>query len=1239
MGNFTHLHLHTQYSILDGAAAIKPLMKRVKELGMTSVAITDHGNMYGVKLFHKEALAAGVKPILGCEVYVAEGSRFDKTSKNDRGDHLILLAKNQVGYSNLVKMVSYSWTEGFHYKPRVDKELIEKYHEGLICASACLGGEIPQLIMNGDLKGAEQSVLWFKNIFGEDYYLELQSHYSTNPLFDNEKVWARQQEVNRALIDLSQRLGIKLIATNDVHFINAEDWEAHDRLICLNTASDLDDPKRLRYTGQEFLKSYDQMLELFPEHPEALENTFQIAESVEVYDLDHKPYMPNFPLPESFELLPDVVAKSYLKSVEKAVKAAKDDQKRQRLQQVYDDLTAACARCQSIEELDSVAAEFTARLDESETLLMLAKQFVYLEYITWEGAKVRYGENVKEQPECAERIAFELATIEWMGFPGYFLIVWDFIRAAREMNVSVGPGRGSAAGSVVAYCLTITNIDPLKYGLLFERFLNPERISMPDIDIDFDEDGRADVMKYVVDKYGKSRVAQIITFGTMAAKMAIKDVARVQKLDLAHSNRLAKMVPERPGISLADAFKEVPELNAERESENQLIRSTLNYAQTLEGSVRQTGVHACGVIIGKDDLENYIPLARQKDAELFVVQYDGKHVEDVGLLKMDFLGLKTLSIIKDAIENIKLSTGEDIDIDKIPLDDEKTYQLYSRGETTGLFQFESPGMKKHLRNLKPNRFEDLIAMNALYRPGPMEYIPNFIARKHGLEPISYDLPDMESDLSNTYGITVYQEQVMLLSQRLAGFTKGQADTLRKAMGKKKIDVLNKMKDDFIAGVQARNHDPKICEKIWQDWAEFAKYAFNKSHATCYAYVSYQTAYLKTHYPSQFMAALLSRNLSDRKKISFFMDECKRMGISVFGPDVNESLHKFSVDKANNVRFGLAAVTGVGEAAAENIIQTRLEGGPYKSIFDFMERINLHTVNKKCLEELCRAGALDSISGFERSKFFAKDAKDVTFLEQLLRYGNRVQFDRNNAQQSLFGASADGGIQPPEIPTEVPWSKLETLKQEREVIGIYLSSHPLNAYSYIIKRHCNIELSAFSDLKSIEGLDFTVAGIVTKVQNLMTKTTSKPYGKFTIEDYSESYEFTLYSRDYEQFRQYMYEDYFLSIKGKVQPHPYREGELEIKITSIVPLDKVEENIHELYITLSIDELTNITISVLEDLFEKYKPENPKEGVPVKFRIIDAAKDVFLPMVAKNTKIKISNEMCSVLDNYGINYSFK
>ena len=886
MSQFVHLHVHTQYSILDGASAIKPLIKRAKALGMPSLAITDHGNMFGVKEFHDAAVKEGVKPILGCEVYVATGSRFDKKrGREDRGHHLILLAKNLTGYHNLAKMVSYAFTEGYYYHPRVDKELLRTYHEGIICCSACLGGELPQAIMHGGVDKAEAVVREFKEIFGDDYYLEMQLHRSGDPRRDAD-VYENQKRVNAVILELAAKHNVKYIASNDAHFIMADDAEAHDRLICLNTGKDLDDPTRMRYTGQEYLKSEQEMAELFGDHPEALTTTLEIADKVEEYSLEHKPLMPNFPIPDDFPIDLPQLKESFSKKIKDEV------------------LLAEVQRATSLDELIGGHPE----LAES---LMIAKQFLYLKHLTFEGARRRYGE-LNEQ--ILKRLDYELSTIEWMGFPGYFLIVWDFIRAARELGVSVGPGRGSAAGSVVAYSLGITNIDPIKYDLLFERFLNPDRISLPDVDVDFDEDGRADVLHYVVEKYGSKRVAQIITFGTMAPKAAIKDVARVQKLPLSESNRISKLVPEKPGTTFEKAFKEAPELLAERESENPLIRATMKYAEQLEGSVRQTGVHACGVIIGQDDLEKFAPIAIAKDAELNVVQFEGKQVESVGLIKMDFLGLKTLSIIKDALENIEASKGVKIDIDAIPLDDSATYELYSRGETTGLFQFESPGMKKHLRNLKPNRFEDLIAMNALYRPGPMEYIPSFIARKHGQEKVTYDIPDMEEYLKDTYGITVYQEQVMLLSQKLAGFTGGQADTLRKAMGKKKKDVLDKMKPQFIEGAQKNGHDPKICEKIWSDWEAFASYAFNKSHSTCYAYVSYQTAYLKAHYPAEFMAALLSRNLSDIKKISFFMDECKRMGLSVLGPDVNYSKSRFSVDDEGNVRFGLAAIKGVGEAA-------------------------------------------------------------------------------------------------------------------------------------------------------------------------------------------------------------------------------------------------------------------------------------------------------------------------------------
>ena len=830
MSQFVHLHVHTQYSILDGASAIKPLIKRAKALGMPSLAITDHGNMFGVKEFHDAAVKEGVKPILGCEVYVATGSRFDKKrGREDRGHHLILLAKNLTGYHNLAKMVSYAFTEGYYYHPRVDKELLRTYHEGIICCSACLGGELPQAIMHGGVDKAEAVVREFKEIFGDDYYLEMQLHRSGDPRRDAD-VYENQKRVNAVILELAAKHNVKYIASNDAHFIMADDAEAHDRLICLNTGKDLDDPTRMRYTGQEYLKSEQEMAELFGDHPEALTTTLEIADKVEEYSLEHKPLMPNFPIPDDFPIDLPQLKESFSKKIKDEV------------------LLAEVQRATSLDELIGGHPE----LAES---LMIAKQFLYLKHLTFEGARRRYGE-LNEQ--ILKRLDYELSTIEWMGFPGYFLIVWDFIRAARELGVSVGPGRGSAAGSVVAYSLGITNIDPIKYDLLFERFLNPDRISLPDVDVDFDEDGRADVLHYVVEKYGSKRVAQIITFGTMAPKAAIKDVARVQKLPLSESNRISKLVPEKPGTTFEKAFKEAPELLAERESENPLIRATMKYAEQLEGSVRQTGVHACGVIIGQDDLEKFAPIAIAKDAELNVVQFEGKQVESVGLIKMDFLGLKTLSIIKDALENIEASKGVKIDIDAIPLDDSATYELYSRGETTGLFQFESPGMKKHLRNLKPNRFEDLIAMNALYRPGPMEYIPSFIARKHGQEKVTYDIPDMEEYLKDTYGITVYQEQVMLLSQKLAGFTGGQADTLRKAMGKKKKDVLDKMKPQFIEGAQKNGHDPKICEKIWSDWEAFASYAFNKSHSTCYAYVSYQTAYLKAHYPAEFMAALLLR---------------------------------------------------------------------------------------------------------------------------------------------------------------------------------------------------------------------------------------------------------------------------------------------------------------------------------------------------------------------------------------------
>ena len=1216
MPDFVHLHVHTQYSILDGAAAIKPLIKRAKALGMNAIAITDHGNMYGVKNFHDTATDAGVKPILGCEVYVVK-NRFEKDKDEKAGDHLILLAKNLEGYHNLCKMVSYSFTEGFYYKPRIDKQLIEQYHEGLICCSACLGGEVPQAIMHNDIEEAERVVQWFKNIFGEDYYLELQLHPSGDPQKDAD-VYENQLRVNKVILELAAKYGVKYICSNDVHFILAEDAVAHDHLICLNTGRDLDDPNRMRYTFQEYLKSPEEMAALFPDHPEALATTLEIADKCEDYKLTHAPLMPNFPPPEDFPIALGELRESFVKKIEDEEMLAK---------------IGACATVPELEELVAGDKELSDRL-------MVAKQYCYLKDLTYKGAHMRYGDVLDEKTE--ERIKYELSTIEWMGFPGYFLIVWDYIRAAREMGVSVGPGRGSAAGSVVAYCLKITNIDPLKYDLLFERFLNPERISLPDVDVDFDEDGRADVLRYCVQKYGQKRVAQIVTFGTMAPKMAIKDVARVQKLALSESDRLSKLVPDKVtpdkkhGETPFDfVYKESPELAAERESPNQLIRNTLKYAEKLEGSIRQTGVHACGVIIGQDDLEKFAPMAIAKDAELNVVEFEGKEVESVGLIKMDFLGLRTLSIIKDAVENVKAVHGVEVDIDGISLDDAPTYEVFARGDTTGLFQFESPGMKKHLRNLKPNRFEDLIAMNALYRPGPMEYIPNFIARKHGQEPVTYEIADMEEYLNDTYGITVYQEQVMLLSQKLAGFTGGEADTLRKAMGKKKRDVLDKMKPKFIEGCKQRGHDEKICDKIWGDWEAFASYAFNKSHSTCYAYVAYQTGYLKAHYPSEFMAALLSRNLADIKQLTLYMNECKRMGIRVLGPDINESMRTFSSNKAGDVRFGLEAVKGVGEAAVESIIAERNANGRFKDIYDLMERVNFSAVNRKCFENLAYAGGFDSISGFHRGKFFGADARDntgVTFIEQLMRYGQRFQAEKNNAQQSLFGGGGHVDIQRPVLPACADWSQLETLAKEREMIGHYLSAHPLDDYKIIINHMCKTQLTELENLEALKGQEIAVAGMVVSVQNLITKT-GKPWGKFVLEDYNGTHEFALFSRDYENFRKYLFSDYFLFVRGRVQPKPYNDKELEFKIISMVQLSEMRDTmIKEMNVLLPVED---VTPTLVRELTEKVK--EAKGETLFRISVIDREAHVSLSLFSKSHKVSLTQSLVSYLDDNEIKYS--
>ncbi|MFI3261640.1 MAG: DNA polymerase III subunit alpha [Rikenellaceae bacterium] len=1230
---FVHLHVHTSYSILDGQSDIKRLIKRAKELEMPAIAITDHGNMFGVKLFHSEATKAGIKPILGCEAYVAKNTRHIKKNKEDRsGFHLILLAKNLTGYHNLIKMASYAYTEGMHYRPRIDWELLEKYNEGIICCSACLGGHIPQSIMKGDLEEAEMFALKYKAIFKDDFYLELQLHKSENPAL-NEKVYNNQLLVNPHILELGKKLGIKCIASNDVHFIRKEDGEAHDHLICLNTGKKKNDKDRMSYTRAEYLKSADEMLEMFGDHPELLENTLEIADKVETYSLSHSAFMPNFPLPKEFVMDFNVLKETYkngLQNIVDAIDAKKKAEKKEKLTAVVAKVKQEIDTTSTEKELEQLVAENKWGDDiDFENSFTIAKQFLYLKDITYIGAKKRYGETLNEVQE--ERIAFELATIEKMGFPGYFLIVWDFIRAAREMEVAVGPGRGSAAGSVVAYCLTITNIDPIKYDLLFERFLNPERISMPDVDIDFDEDGREDVMKYVVDKYGQKRVAQIITFGTMATKRAISDVARVQDLPIPESNRLTKMVPAKPGTTFEKAYKEVPELLAEKSSANPLIRETLQIAEQLEGTVRQQGVHACGVIIAKDDLENFIPISTSKESELYVVQYDGKHVEDVGLLKMDFLGLKTLSIIKDAVENVKLSKNIDIDIDSIPLDDTKTFELYSRGDTTGLFQFESPGMKKYLRDLRPNRFEDLIAMNALYRPGPIEYIPSFIARKHGVEAIKYDLEGMDEYLQDTYGITVYQEQVMLLSQKLAGFTKGQADTLRKAMGKKMRDVLDKMKSIFIDGAVERGHDAKVCEKVWKDWEAFASYAFNKSHSTCYAYVSYQTAYLKAHYPAEFMAGLLSRNMNDIEKISTFMEECKRMKAPVKGPDVNHSLSRFAVDTEGNIRFGMTAIKGVGAAAVANIIEERNKNGHYKNVFDFVERVSLQSVNKKTLEGLAFSGALDSIFPSDRSCFDTKDAKGVTFLENLVKYGNLYQNESKNNATSLFGDFMEGvDIQRPEIPTEVMYSQLESLNKEKELTGIYLSAHPLDKYKFLLEKFC-MPVATLTNADAMRDQSFKVAGMIVSA-SLGTSAQGNQYGRIIVEDFNGSYEFSFYGKDFEQFRNYLYKDYQVVISGKVVQR-WKGSNYSPKVEGITMLrDAAEKFIKEIHIYIPINSINDKSIENLSQLGVDYAG-----NVAMKVYIYDTKTNIHVAMFSRTIKLEISSALVEFLKQN--NYTYK
>ena len=1254
MEPFVHLHVHTQYSLLDGQASIDALIDKAQKDGMRAIAVTDHGNMFGIKEFFnkvskrnskpldaikklekelkeleaKDSLTAEeeartkeiaslmeaekkkiFKPILGCECYCARNGRHCRNAKEDlSGYHLIVLAKNLRGYKNLIKLVSLAWTDGFYGKPRIDHELLEKYHEDIIVCSACLGGEIPQLIMQGKTDKAEEAVLWFKNLFGEDYYLEMQRHETHDANADC-TTYPKQVEVNKVLVEFARKHNIKLIATNDVHFVNEEDAEAHDRLICLYTGKDLDDPTRMRYSKQEWMKTTAEMNAIFADIPEALGNTLEIADKVEFYSIDSGPIMPTFAIPEEFG-------------------TEEEYRKRFTEQELFDEFT----RDENGNEVLSLqdAEDKIKKLGGYDKLYRIKLEADYLKKLTYDGARKCYGEDMSD--EVMDRLNFELHIMKTMGFPGYFLIVQDFIRAAREeLGVSVGPGRGSAAGSAVAYCLGITKIDPIKYDLLFERFLNPDRISLPDIDTDFDDDGRGEVLRWVTEKYGADRVAHIITYGTMATKSAIKDIARVQKLPLSESNRLAKLVPDKipdmKKFKLKDAIEYVPELKEAATGNDPLARDTLKYAQMLEGNVRNTGVHACGVIIGRYDISDVVPVSTAKDKEtgeeMLVTQYEGSVIEETGLIKMDFLGLKTLSIIKDAIENIQLTTGETLDIDHISLEDPKTYELYCTGKTTGTFQFESAGMQKYLKELQPSKFEDLIAMNALYRPGPMDYIPDFIDRKHGRKPIEYDIPIMEKYLKDTYGITVYQEQVMLLSRLLAGFTRGESDALRKAMGKKLIDKMNHLKSKFMSGGVANGYDATTLEKIWADWEKFASYAFNKSHATCYSWVAYQTAYLKANYPSEYMAAVLSRSLSNIVDITKFMDECKAMGIQVLGPDVNESILKFSVDKNKNIRFGLGAIKGVGESAVHNIIEERKRNGRFKSIFDFVERVNLTSCNRKNIEALALAGAFDNL-GIQREQFFCETGKGETFSETLVRYGGKYQTDKSSIANSLFGAGdLSVAITKPEIPVCERWSDLERLNKEKDLVGIYLSAHPLDEYRIILTYVCNTGMAELSDKESLQGRELLLGGIVTDYREGLTKN-GKPYGVVKIEDFTGSGEIALFGKNYIDYSKYCKPGMYLLISARVERRTYGNA-LDVNIHSIRLLQDAKDNLIEnVCITLPIHGLDEPTVNELSALIKS----NPGQSL-LYFKVVDSEYNVSQCFLSQNTRLNVTNNLIEFL----------
>ena len=1183
MEDFIHLHVHTYYSILDGQSKISRLVDKAIGDGMRGMAITDHGDMFGIKEFHdyciginKKRKSEGLepfKPIFGCEMYVAKhGPKEKKDGKEDQsGYHLIVLAKNYQGYKNLIKLVSRSWVDGFYMRPRTDRADLERFHEGLIVCSACIAGEVPHKILEGDIAGAREAIEWHQRVFGDDYYLELQRHEVKDPYVRaNRETFPLQQKANRVLIELAREYGIKLICTNDAHFVDEENAEAHDHLLCLATGKDLDDPTRMLYSKQEWFKTRAEMNEIFSDVPEALSNTLEILDKVEIYSLDHDPIMPFFPIPESF---------------------GTEEEWRRKFteEQLFQEFTSD-ENGENPLPRDKGEAKIQ-HLGGYEKLYRIKFEADYLAKLAYEGAARLYGTPLSK--EVDDRIRFELHIMKTMGFPGYFLIVQDFINSARkELDVMVGPGRGSAAGSVVAYCLGITKIDPLKYDLLFERFLNPDRISLPDIDTDFDDDGRGRVLKWVEDKYGHENCAHIITYATMATKNSIKDVARVEKVPLPVSNALCKAIPDRlpdvggktPKMNLPNAIRAVRELQEAEASSDPALANTIKYAKMLEGTVRGTGIHACGFIICRDPISDWVPVSTAddpdfKDQKTNCTQYDGHVIESTGLIKMDFLGLKTLSEMKEACAVIKQHRGIDIDLDTIPIDDPKTYELYQQGRTIGTFQFESAGMQKYLRELKPTVFEDLIAMNALYRPGPMGYIPQFIRRKHGEEPITYDIPVMEKYLKDTYGITVYQEQVMLLSRLLADFTRGESDALRKAMGKKKKDIVDAMKPKFIEGGKKNGHDPKVLEKIWGDWEAFASYAFNKSHAACYSWVAFQTAYLKANYPAEFMAAIMSRRRDQISEITKLMDECKSMGIATLGPDVNESYLKFGVNQKGEIRFGLAAIKGMGDNVAQSIIDEREKNGPYKDIFDFAQRVNYSSVNRKAFESLALSGGFDSF-GIPREGYFGADARGNVFLDVLIRYGQLYQAEQQQAQTSLFGDEGAVDIATPPIPQVEQWSSIERLNRERDLVGIYLSAHPLDDFSIVLKNLCNTHCNELDDKEELLKKEEVIfGGIVTGVKDRYTKT-GKPMGIVNIEDFEGSGELAFFGEEWGKWRGMFVEGSTVFVRCKFSQRYANSQYIDMRVNDVQYLQTVRDNAIERF-TITIDREA-IDDSVVNDI---------------------------------------------------------